>query len=146
MSGDRGSKDILAEENKAEREKLVEMLEKAYWMEIETGMSYVANSTNPDGVRAMEIKESLQTDITEELGHAQQFAARIKELYGVVPGSMEIKPEQDYLQPPEEQTDIPHVVRGVIEAEAGAISFYNDIIEFAAEHDPVTEDMVIAIL
>ena len=64
----------------------------------------------------------------------------------MVPGSMEIKPEQDYLQPPEEQTDIPHVVRGVIEAEAGAISFYNDIIEFAAEHDPVTEDMVIAIL
>jgi bacterioferritin len=146
MSGDRGSKDILAEENKAEREKLVQMLEKAYWMEIETVMSYVANSTNPDGVRAMEIKESLQTDITEELGHAQQFAARIKELYGVVPGSMEIKPEQDYLQPPKEQTDIPHVVRGVIEAEAGAISFYNDIIEFAAEHDPVTEDMVIAIL
>jgi bacterioferritin len=146
MSGDRGSKDILAEENKAEREKLVEMLEKAYWMEIETVMSYVTNSTNPDGVRAMEIKESLQTDITEELGHAQQFAARIKELYGVVPGSMDFKPEQDYLQPPKEQTDIPHVVRGVIEAEAGAISFYNDIIEFAAEHDPVTEDMVIAIL
>ncbi len=146
MSGDRGSKDILAEENKEEREKLVGMLERAYWMEIETVMSYVANSTNPDGVRAMEIKESLQTDITEELGHAQQFAARIKELYGVVPGSMEFKPEQDYLQPPSEQTDIPHVVRGVIEAEAGAISFYNDIIEFAAEHDPVTEDMVIAIL
>ena len=146
MSGDRGSKDILAEENKADREKLVGMLEKAYWMEIETVMSYVANSTNPDGVRAMEIKQSLEADITEELGHAQQFAARIKELYGVVPGSMEIKPEQDYLQPPKEQTDIPHVVRGVIEAEAGAISFYNDIIEFAAEHDPVTEDMVIAIL
>lgn len=146
MSGDRGSKDILAEENKDEREKLVGMLEKAYWMEMETVMSYVTNSTNPDGVRAMEIKESLQTDIAEELGHAQQFAARIKELYGVVPGSMEFKPEQDYLQPPTEQTDIPHVVRGVIEAEAGAISFYNDIIEYAAEHDPVTEDMVIAIL
>ena len=146
MSGDRGSKDILAEENTAEREKLVEMLKKAYWMEIETVMSYVTNSTNPDGVRAMEIKESLQTDITEELGHAQQFAARIKELYGVVPGSMEYEPEQDYLQPPGEQTDIPHVVRGVIEAEAGAISFYNDIIEYASEHDPVTEDMVITIL
>ena len=63
------------------------MLEKAYWMEIETVMSYVANSVNPDGVRASEIKESLEQDITEELGHAQQFAARIKELYGVVPGS-----------------------------------------------------------
>ena len=77
------------------------MLEKAYWMEIETVMSYVANSVNPDGVRAQEIKESLAADITEELGHAQQFAARIKELYGVVPGSKQFSAEQDYLQPPE---------------------------------------------
>ena len=59
MSGDRGSKDILADENKADREKLVEMLTKAYWMEIETVMSYVTNSVNPDGVRASEIKASL---------------------------------------------------------------------------------------
>ena len=43
-------------------------------MEIETVMSYIANSVNPDGVRAQEIKESLAQDITEELGHAQQFA------------------------------------------------------------------------
>ena len=58
-------------------------------MEIETVMSYIANSVNPDGVRAQEIIESLTEDIQEELGHAQQFAARIKELYGVVPGSLE---------------------------------------------------------
>jgi len=132
MSGNRGSKDILAEENREDRDKLVEMLEKAYWMEIETVMSYVANSVNPDGVRASEIKESLQQDITEELGHAQQFAGRIKELYGTVPGSMEFKAEQSYLQPPEKQTDIPAVIKGVIEAEAGAIAHYNEVIEFAA--------------
>ena len=146
MSGNRGSRDILADENREDREKLVTMLEKAYWMEIETVMSYVTNSVNPDGVRAMEIKESLQADITEELGHAQQFAARIKELYGVVPGSMKFAAEQDFLQPPEHQTDIPAVIRGVIEAESGAIAYYNEIIEFSAEVDPVTEDMVIAIL
>ena len=52
-------------------------------------MSYIANSVNPDGVRAQEIIESLTEDIQEELGHAQQFAARIKELYGVVPGSLD---------------------------------------------------------
>ena len=146
MSGDRGSRDILAEENRADREKLVAMLERAYWMEIETVMSYVANSVNPDGVRAQEIKQSLAADITEELGHAQQFAARIKELYGVVPGSKQFSASQDFLQPPAEQTDIPAVIRGVIAAEAGAIGFYNEIIEFASEHDPVTEDMVITIL
>ena len=109
-------------------------------------MSYIANSINPDGVRAQEIIESLEADIQEELGHAQQFANRIKQLYGVVPGSMEFSPEQTYLQPPEHQTDIVHVIKGVIEAETGAIEHYNRIIEFTDEIDPVTNDMVIAIL
>ncbi len=34
---------------------------------METVMSYIANSINPDGVRAQEIIESLQTDIQEEI-------------------------------------------------------------------------------
>ena len=68
---------IMSDEAREDREKLVAMLEKAYWMEIETVMSYVANSVTPDGVRAQEIKQSLASDVTEELGHAQQFAARI---------------------------------------------------------------------
>src|SRR5688572_29209841 len=146
MSGDRGSKDILAEENKDDREKLVKMLEKAYWMEIETVMSYVTNSTNPDGVRAMEIKESLQTDIAEELGHAQQFAARIKELYGVVPGSKEFKAGHRFLQPPEEQTDVVHVIKGVIDAETKAIELYTRILDVTDGVDLVTQDMVIEVL
>jgi bacterioferritin len=137
---------ILSEESRADRDQVVEMLKKAYWMEIETVMSYIANSINPDGIRAQEIAESLEKDIQEELGHAQKFGARIKELYGVVPGSSEFSAEQTYLQPPEDQTDLTHIVRGVIEAESGAIEFYNQIIEFCADRDPVTEDMVITIL
>ena len=85
-------------------------------------------------------------DITEELGHAQQFATRIKQLYGVVPGSLDFSAEQSYLQPPEHQTDIVHVIKGVIEAETGAIEHYNRIIEFCDDVDLVTQDMVIAIL
>jgi bacterioferritin len=137
---------ILAESNAAKREEIVQMLTRAYWMEIETVMSYMANSVNPDGVRAQEIKESLAEDIQEELGHAQRFAERIKELWGVVPGSQEFEPEQSYLQPPEHQTDVVHVIRGVIEAEAGAIDHYNRIIEASEGVDPVTQDMVTEIL
>ena len=137
---------ILSEANAATREQIVEMLQRAYWMEIETVMSYLANSVNPDGVRAQEIKESLAEDIQEELGHAQRFAERIKELWGVVPGSEEFQPEQSYLQPPEHQTDVVHVIRGVIEAEAGAIEHYNRIIETSDGVDPVTQDMVTEIL
>jgi bacterioferritin len=137
---------ILSDDMRAEREELIGMLTKAYWMEIETVMSYIANSINPDGVRAQEIIESLEEDIQEELGHARQYGERIKELYGVVPGSLAFEAEQSYLQPPEHQTDIVHVIKGVIEAETGAIEHYNKIIEFCEGRDPVTQDMVIAIL
>jgi bacterioferritin len=146
MSAVKNSTGILAEDAREERERIVEMLTKAYWMEIETVMSYLANSVNPDGVRAQEIIESLRQDIQEELGHATQFAHRIKELYGIVPGSMDFQAEQSYLQPPERQTDIVYVIKGVIEAETGAIDYYNQIIDATEESDPVTNDMVIAIL
>jgi bacterioferritin len=140
------SGDIMASESQDQRDRVIELLKKAYWMEIETVMSYIANSVNPDGVRAQEIKESLEADIQEELGHAQQFAARIKELYGVVPGSEEFSTEQSYLQPPDEQVDIVHVIKGVIEAEQGAIEHYSRIVEETDQIDPVTQDMVIDIL
>ena len=140
------SQGILSDDKASQREELIGLLQKAYWMEIETVMSYIANSINPDGVRAQEIIESLQEDVEEELGHAQQFANRIKELYGVVPGSLDFTAEQSYLQPPEHQTDIVHVIKGVIEAETGAIEHYNRIIEFTDGLDFVTQDMVITIL
>jgi len=139
-------KGILDGDSSATREHVVELLAKAYWMEIETVMSYLAASTNLDGVRAQEIKESLAEDIEEELGHARQFAARIKELYGVVPGSEDFAAEQSFLQPPEHQTDTVHVIRGVIKAETGAIEHYTRIVEETDQVDPVTQDMVIAIL
>ena len=139
------SQGILAPENAEKRGEILELLEKAYWMEIESVMSYVANSLNPDGVRAQEVIEHIQQDISEELGHAQQFGQRIKELYGVVPGSMDFQAEQTFLQPPAEQTDIVHVIKGVIEAETAAIAHYEQIIEFCDGLDLVTQDMVITI-
>src|SRR5947208_17144787 len=125
MSVRTSTRGILAAEHSEHREEILRMLTKAYWMEIETVMSYVANSINPDGVRAQEIIESLEKDVQEELGHARQYGERIKELYGVVPGSLDFNAEQSYLQPPDAQTDIGHVIKGVIEAETGAIDHYN---------------------
>jgi bacterioferritin len=146
MATRNASQGILADDRTDERTAIIKLLKKAYWMEIETVMSYVANSINPDGVRAQEIVESLSADIQEELGHAQQFAHRIKELYGVVPGSLEFNAEQTYLQPPDQQTDMVHVIKGVIEAETKAIEHYNAIIEATDGVDPVTNDVMIGIL
>ncbi len=104
-----------------ERREIVSLLEQAYWMELETVMSYVANSVNPDGVRARAVADALAGDVEEELAHARRFAERIKELDGLVPGSQAFVPEQTFLQPPAEQTDIVHVIKGVIEAERQAV-------------------------
>ena len=146
METNRGGEGILSQEMTEKREEIVELLKTAYFMELETVMNYISESTNPDGVRAQEIKESLEEDITEELEHARQFAARIKELYGVVPGSMEFRAEQTFLQPPEEQIDVVHVIKGVIDAETKAIEHYTRLIEATEDSDPVTNDMTIAIL
>jgi bacterioferritin len=142
----RSSEGILSQEMAAKRDEIIELLKQAYFAELETVINYVTNSTNPDGVRAQEIKESIEEDVQEELGHAQQFAQRIKELYGVVPGSMDFRAEQRYLQPPEEQTDVVHVIKGVIDAETSAIELYTRVVEETDQVDPVTNDMMIGIL
>jgi bacterioferritin len=146
MEASSPSKGILDGDSSGTRDDVVELLTKAYWMEIETVMSYLSASVNLDGVRAQEIKESLANEVEDELGHARQFADRIKELYGVVPGSEDFASEQSFLQPPEHQTDVVHVIRGVIKAETGAIEHYTRIVEETDQVDPVTQDMVIAIL
>ena len=125
---------------------VIDLLIEAYNGEIETVMNYLAGSVNPDGVRAEEIKESLAKDITEELGHAQQLAQRIRTLGGVVPGSKGLKWSQVALQPPKESTDIVTVIKGVIRAEDDAIDVYSRIIAACEGTDYVTQDLAITIL
>jgi bacterioferritin len=137
---------ILAPANAEKRAEILALLERAYWMEIETVMSYVANAAALDGIRAEEVAEALSADVDEELGHARSFAARIKDLYGTPPGSMDFKAEQASLQPPADATDVVAVIRGVIEAEAGAIEHYTRVIEACDGVDWATQDMVIDIL
>lgn len=146
MATRNASQGILSDDNAENRDQIVELLKQAYFGELETVINYVTNSTNPDGLRAMEVKESLKEDVEEELGHAQQFAVRIKELYGVVPSSVDFVAQQQTLAPPADQTDLAHVIKGVIEAETSAIELYNHIIEVTDGVDPVTNDMVITIL
>ena len=137
---------ILADANSAKRDEIVALLTRAYWMEMETVMSYLAQSAHLDGIRAEEIAEALDQDVEEELGHARRFAGRIKDLYGTPPGSLDFAAEQGYLQPPADATDVVTAINGVIEAEAGAIEHYTRIIEACDGVDWATQDMVIDIL
>ena len=124
---------------------IVALLRKAYNMELETVCNYTAQSINLDGFKAKHIKDALAVDITEELGHAQLLAKRIKVLEGVVPGSQELEMNQTELQPNGNALDVLSVINGVIAAEQGAIDHYQAIIEAARDIDPVTEDLCITI-
>ncbi len=125
---------------------IIKGLVDAYWKEMETVQNYLAISMNLDGVHAEPIKKSLDTDIAEELGHARQLAARIRVLGGVVPGSKDFKASQDFLQPPKSSTDVVSVIKGVIEAEEGAIEGYAEVIEACDGVDYVTQDLCITLM
>jgi bacterioferritin len=129
----------------AKVQEVIEMLKVAYNMELETVLNYLANSTNPDGVRAEEIKKSLAADITAELGHAQQLASRIKQLGGFVDGSAGLKFGSQE-QPPKTTTDITSVIKAVIKAEEAACGQYKKIISAVEGDDYVTQDLCIKLL
>jgi bacterioferritin len=128
-------------------DRVVSLLREAYGDEIETVMNYQTNAIVLDGVRAEEIKESLEQDIQEELGHAQRLGQRLKQLDARPPGSAEFTPHQDSLQPPEDSTDVLSVIRGVLDAEGDAIETYRALIDAATDaNDPVTEDLAVTLL
>ncbi len=129
----------------ASRDEVVKMLIKAYSMELETVMNYLANSVNLDGVRAEEIKKSLAADIPEELGHAQRLAQRIKQLGGLIPGSTSVE-LGGQTQPTSNTTDVVAVIRAVIDAEESAIAHYKSVIRATDGDDYVTQDLCIQLL
>lgn len=130
----------------AKNEEIIKELTAAYWSEIETVMNYIAHSVNLDGVRAEEIKKSLLAEVTDEIGHAQTLAKRIKEVKGTVPGSMAFKPVQKTLQPNSDSANVEYVIKGVIDAENEAVNQYKKIIKLCEGEDYVTQDLVITIL
>ena len=134
-------------EQATENDEAIELLKKAYLDELETVMNYLTNSIVLDGVRAEEIKESLQEDIQEELGHAEMIGHRLKQLDETPPGSSDFEANQTDLQPPEDSTSVISVIEGVLTAEEDAIETYRSLIDAAEEsNDPVTEDLAVTVL
>lgn len=130
----------------AAKSKIIAALHKAYNMELETVMNYLANSIHLDGVRAEAIKKALTADITGELTHATQIGHRLKQLGATVPGSLNLEMSQKSLQPPDETTDVVAVIKGVLAAEEDAIDHYKAIIKLCDGDDYVTQDLAIRLL
>ena len=127
-------------------ESIIAELTRAYWMELETVLNFLANSINLDGVRAEEIKKSLAADVTEEMSHATLLANRIKTIDGRIPGSNKFQAAQHTSQPPADSTDVVTVIKGVIDAEEAAIAQYEKIIRLCDGFDYVSQDLCITLL
>jgi bacterioferritin len=128
------------------KEEIIASLRKAYCMEVETVLNYLANSLVLEGVRADFIKQALTADIQGELTHATQLGNRIKQLGGAAPGSLKVELTQRYMQPPEDTTDVVYVIQGVLRAENEAIDHYKKLIRLTEGEDYVTQDLAITIL
>jgi bacterioferritin len=136
----------MKKSQKLKNQEIIAELCVAYAMELETVQNYIANSVHLDGIRSDVIKKALAADVVTEISHAQQLALRIKTLGGRVPGSLDNKCNQTYLQPPKDTSDVVFIIKGVIKAEEGAMAQYNKIIRACESHDYVTQDQAIQIL
>ncbi|WP_137286750.1 ferritin-like domain-containing protein [Halorussus salinisoli] len=128
-------------------QEVTDLLKKAYGDEIETVMNYLTNSIVLEGVSAEEVRESLETDIQEELNHAEMLGQRLKQLDERPPASYDFEARQESLQPPEDSTDVLSVINGVLDAEEDAIETYRKLVSAARDaDDPVTEDLAVTVL
>ncbi len=125
------------------REAIVGLLCEAYVKEVETSINYMRCGMDLEGMVAEIVKDNLVGEVTEEMGHARLLGERIKVLGGRVPGSYDIKFEQESLQMRGGVLDVKGVIMGVIEAEEGAVSKYQELIDACDGVDVVTQDLCV---
>lgn len=126
---------------------LVRNLTEAYWAELETAATYLASSTNRDGIAAGRIARRVRDAITSNLDHAERLAVRIKQLHGPVPGPDAFSARQLAVGSPAEPHDSASVLEGVIDAAAAAIARYQGIVAVAPEAaDWVTRDLAVQLI
>lgn len=129
------------------RSALVRKLTEAYWAELETAATYLASSTNREGITAGRIARRVCDAITSNLVHAQRLAVRIKQLHGPVPGPDDFSARQLALGPPAEPHHNASVLEGAIEAATAAIARYQGIVAVAPEAaDWVTRDLAVQLI
>lgn len=128
------------------REETIVALQKAYTMELESVVNYLAASTNLDGILAQQVRDALDEDVTEELGHAKRLAERIKQLGGQVPIISELDLNHSKFESTQMTIDLEAVVRSVLDDEYAAIDHYREIIQHTEGRDYVTQDLCIALM
>jgi bacterioferritin len=138
----------LGGESLGAREELVSELTLAYQAEIETLMNYLSAGVNLRklGVKAQEVGEALVEDVEGEMQHAQRLAERLHTLGERIPCSSMFEAKQPFLSC-DNHDDVVAVIKGVMEAEKGAIARYRKIADLCGQlKDYATENLVSEII
>ncbi|MEA2199020.1 MAG: bacterioferritin [Solirubrobacteraceae bacterium] len=125
---------------------VVDLLIRAYWMEIETVMNYLAASISQDGARAVAVRAALTRGVEEEVEHTRALGRRIQELHGVVPVERGFSGDGEHPPGSERPTDPRAVIESVVATETSAIRHYSRIMRATEGLDPDTNALALDIL
>jgi bacterioferritin len=122
---------------------VVGLLTRAYWMEIQTVMSYLAASMGGDGSLGAAVVAALARGVDDEVEHTRALGRRIQELHGALPGD---HGPAEFHPVPGRQPDERAMIESVIAAELNAIHHYSRIMRATVDSDRDTHALALGIL
>lgn len=129
----------------ADRREVLKLLDGALATELVCYLRYKRHFFVATGLNAEAVAAEFQEHAMEELGHADQIAARIVQLGGepdFAPGTLVARSHADYFA----GTGLDEMIRENLIAERIAIDSYRLMIRFLGEDDPTTRNLIEEIL
>ncbi len=138
-------KGAVTEGYKADRGKVVKILNEALATEIICILRYKRHYFMADGIHAQAVKAEFLQHANEEQGHADLIAERITQLDGepnFSPDGLSTRSHAEYV----EGTDLLDMIREDLVAERIAIDSYSEMVRYIGNDDPTTRRMLEGIL
>ena len=124
-----------------DRERLLQLLNEALATELVCTMRYRRHHFVAHGLRAQSVAEEFMVHANQELGHADQIAARIVQLGGepdFSPATLLARSHAEYI----EGETLQDMIRENLVAERIAIESYRELIQYIGDADPTTRRML----
>lgn len=135
----------VTEGYRADREKVVSVLNEALATEIVCTLRYKRHAFMATGLTAQSVADEFRQHAAEEQGHADQIAERIVQLGGepdLSPEGLLTRSHSEYVP----GKDLLDMIREDLVAERIAIDTYREMIQWLAEDDPTSRRMLEGIL
>lgn len=129
----------------ADRARVVDVLNEALATELVCYLRYMRHFYASTGLSAASVAAEFLEHATQELGHANQIAARITQLQGLPdfnPAVLTARSHAEYV----EGENLLDMVREDLVAERIAIASYTEIAQWLGDKDPVTRNLMESIL